>query len=82
MNLSLNTLRFLYALLCSQQINAGAPRSEIDAVLAAREELEAAITKVENPPTGNVAIGDLATKTTGANNVKVGIAKTESEPAT
>lgn len=42
-----NTLRLLYGLLCSQQINVGAPRSEIEAVLAAREELEVAIAAAE-----------------------------------
>ena len=45
--MTLNTLRFLHGLLCAQQINAGAPRAEIDAVLAAREELEAAIKAAE-----------------------------------
>ena len=40
MEISRNTLQLMYDLLCRQQIVVGAPRSEIDAVLAAKEELE------------------------------------------
>jgi hypothetical protein len=43
MDLSVNTLNLLYQLLCSQQISANVPRSEIEAVLTARDELEKAL---------------------------------------
>lgn len=50
--MSPNTLRLLYGLLCSQQLTLSAPRAEIEAVLAAKEELEAAIAEAEKsaPP--------------------------------
>lgn len=41
-----NTLRLLYGLLCQQQLSVAADRAEIDAVLAAREELEAELAKI------------------------------------
>jgi hypothetical protein len=41
--LSDNTLRLLSGLLDSQQINVGAGRDEIEAVLTARDELQAEI---------------------------------------
>jgi hypothetical protein len=47
--MSPNTLRLLHDLLCRQQILASAPRNEIEAVLAAREELEAAIAEAAKP---------------------------------
>ena len=46
--MSLNTLRLLHNLLCSQQITMNAPRVDIDAVLAAKDELEAAILEAES----------------------------------
>jgi len=45
--MSLSSLRLLHGLLCSQQIAVGADRAEIDAILAARTELEAAISDIE-----------------------------------
>lgn len=43
MTLSLNTLQLLHNLLSQQQIVVGAERAEIDAVLAAKDELDAAL---------------------------------------
>lgn len=48
--MSLNTLRLLYQLLCSQTLAVGADRAEIDAVLTAREELEAAMAEHDARP--------------------------------
>lgn len=45
--MSLNTLRLLYQILVAQQLNAAALREEIEAVLAARDELVAAIAEAE-----------------------------------
>lgn len=49
--MSLNTLRLLYQILVAQPLNVGAPREEIDAVLAARDELAAAIEAAEQAQT-------------------------------
>jgi hypothetical protein len=45
--MTLNTLRLLHALLTQQQVSVGAAREEIEAVLTARDELEAAIAQAE-----------------------------------
>lgn len=42
-----NTLRLLYDLLCRQQLNVGASRDDIGAVLTARQELEDALAALE-----------------------------------
>lgn len=44
-----NTLELLLSLLNGQQIRVGAPREEIDAVLAARDELEKALGELSDP---------------------------------
>lgn len=46
--MSLNTLRLLHQLLTAQPLNLTAPREEIEAVLAARDELAAAIEAAES----------------------------------
>lgn len=45
--MSLNTLRLLRQLLVAQPLNLAATREEIDAVLAARDELDADIAEAE-----------------------------------
>jgi hypothetical protein len=45
--LSPNTLRLLKSLLDGQQIDLRAPREEIDAVLVAKDELDAAVAAAE-----------------------------------
>ncbi len=47
MNLSLNTLRLLQGLLHEQKISVAASREDIEAVLAAKDELAAAIAEAE-----------------------------------
>jgi hypothetical protein len=45
--MTLATLKLLHGLLCSQQLNLGAKREDIDEALTARDELEAAIAAAE-----------------------------------
>lgn len=49
--MSLNTLRLLYELLIAQPLLLSASREEIEAVLAARDELAAAIEAAEQAQT-------------------------------
>lgn len=48
MTLSLTTLRLLYQILCEKTIAVTANRVDVEAVLTAREELEAAIREAES----------------------------------
>lgn len=45
--MTLNTLRLLRQILAAQTLNMDASRDEIEAVLAARDELDAAIAEAE-----------------------------------
>ena len=51
--LSLNTLHLCRQLLGAQTISANAPRVEIEAVLAARDELDAAIAEASETQAGD-----------------------------
>jgi hypothetical protein len=46
--LSLDTLQLLHHLLSQQQISVGADRAEIDAVLKAKDELDATLSEAQS----------------------------------
>lgn len=52
MTLSLNTLQLCRQLLAQQTISANAGRADIEAVLDARDELDAAIAQAEKQESG------------------------------